>query len=85
MCFIIFFFVKFSNPCFFNFFFPDCRWLSRKLHAIKGPTLGVAEKNAPIHYQAEVIVVREKPLHISDISSEGGESVKEEGLVSLEV
>lgn len=67
---------------FFDFFL----WgVSRELHAIKGPTLGVAEKNAPIHYQAEVIVVREKPLHISHISSEGGESVKEEGLLSLEV
>lgn len=51
---------------------------SREVHAVKGPTLGVAERNAPIEYRAEVIIVREKRLPLSDIASEEDESVKDE-------
>lgn len=39
---------------------------------------GTTERNAPLQYQAEVIIVREKPLLLSDIASEEDESVKDE-------
>lgn len=38
----------------------------------------MAERNAPIEYRAEVIVVKEKPLLPSDSSSEEDELLKEE-------
>lgn len=38
----------------------------------------MAERNAPIEYRAEVIIVREKRLPLSDIASEEDESVKDE-------
>ncbi|MCJ1342227.1 hypothetical protein MMC31_000407 [Peltigera leucophlebia] len=62
----------------------DGRMKGWELHAVKGPTLGVAEQNGPIQYRAEVIIVREKPLLLSDEEDEEYEEDEEDESVKGE-